>query len=142
MKGSIMKYLLVILGLIGTTMAPACADDQTDIRTVLQKYLDGTSQGKPELIREAFKDTMEIQWLDEKGDFRRRKGPDYIKLFKAGVKIPRVGKIINIDMTNGNAAGAKIEIRWNGKLYTDYVLLMKINGDWKITNKIATWVTE
>jgi hypothetical protein len=43
-----------------------------------------------------------------------------------------------MDVTN-NIAQVKVEIDWNKKRYTDYMLLIKVEGMWRISNKVATW---
>lgn len=108
------------------------------IETVVQKYLDGTQFGKPELVDEAFLPSLEVQWLDEDGSLRRRPGPEYIERINPGVEAPRYGRIVSIDVTD-TAAMVKVEIEWNDRIYTDYMLLLKVEGNWQISNKIATW---
>ena len=117
------------------------ADPLDDIRMVLQKYLDGTSQGKPELVSEAFLPSLEVQYLGEGDRLMRRKGPDYISRIEVGKLVPREGRIVSIDATDKSAM-AKIEIVWNERLYTDYLLLLKVEGQWRVANKIATWVAQ
>ena len=114
-------------------------EDFTDIYSVVQLYLDGTSSGKPSLVDEAFLSSLEIQWINNKGEFSRRKAKDYINNITKGKIVPRYGHIVSMDVTN-NIAQVKVEIDWNKKRYTDYMLLIKIEGIWRISNKVATWV--
>lgn len=122
-------------------IAPAVShanDDRVAIQLVVQKYFDGTSQGKPELVSDAFLPSLEVQWLGDKGELKRRPGPEYIANIEPGKLVPRLGRIVSIDLTD-NAAAVKAEISWNDRLYTDYMLLLKVDGQWKVSNKIATW---
>lgn len=134
-------FIIITVAIFGLSqMAFAQQDDKFDeISIVVQKYLDGTSQGKPKLVKEAFLPSLEIQWLGNNGELLRRKGPDYISRIEEGKVVPRYGRIISIDSTDRSAM-AKVEIEWNNRLYTDYMLILKVEGDWRITNKIATWV--
>lgn len=117
----------------------AHADERFDeISTVIQKYLDGTAQGAPSLVEEAFLPSLEVQWLGEGDVLLRRPGPEYISRIEAGKAVPRIGRIVSIDATEKSAM-AKVEISWNNRLYTDYMLLLKVEGEWRIANKIATW---
>ena len=68
----------------------------------------------------------------------RRPGPEYIERIEEGAEVPRYGRIVSIDATDRSAM-VKVEIEWNNRLYTDYMLLLKVEGKWRITNKIATW---
>ena len=111
----------------------------TDIQEVVQKYLEGTAYGRPALVSEAFLPSLEVQYLDEEDRLMRRGGPDYISRIEPGKKVPRVGRIVNIDATEKSAM-VKVEIEWNDRLYTDFMLLLKVEGSWRIANKIATWV--
>ncbi len=108
------------------------------IAETVQNYLDGTEQAKPELIESAFAPSLEVQWLGEHGELRRRGGDEYIEMFRDLRYRDRKGHIVMIDATD-TAATVKAEIEWMGRRYTDYMLLLKIEGDWKITNKIAVW---
>ena len=134
-----MKRLFLTLVLSVMMGASAQAGERfDDIRIVNQKYLDGTSQGKPELIEEAFLPSLEIQWLSDEDELLRRTAPDYISRFTPGNIVDRRGRIVSIDATDKSAM-AKVEIEWNNRLYTDYMLLLKVEGEWRIANKIATW---
>lgn len=132
-----------ILGLVITmfisayVQAKPSLDDYQQVASTIQKYFDGTQYGNQDLVKEAFNDTLYIQWIDAEGNFRSRDADSYIKNIKEGKHTPRYGHIVSIDITN-NAAGAKVEINWGERRISDYLLLLKIDGKWKITNKIAT----
>lgn len=113
------------------------SDDIVQIKQVIQGYFDGTSQGKPELIKKAFLPTLELQYVNDQGEFKRWLGNNYIDGFQPGKSNGRVGKIISIDLT-GDAAMAKATVTMNNKVFTDYFLLLKLQTGWKITNKIFT----
>ncbi|PHZ83870.1 nuclear transport factor 2 family protein [Paremcibacter congregatus] len=137
-----MKVFRIIIIIVFGLSLVSCGQKNTeldDISVVVQKYLDGTSQGKPQLVEEAFLPSLEIQWLGSSGELLRRKGPDYISRIEEGKVVPRYGRIIKIDSTDRSAM-VKVEIEWNDRLYTDYMLILKVEGKWRIANKIATWV--
>ncbi len=134
-----MKLPRLTVGLLLCSLpALAIATPHDDIHAVVQKYLDGTAQGKPELVTEAFLPSLEIQWLGEGDTLRRRPGPEYIERIEVGKAVPREGRVVSIDATDKSAM-VKVEIEWNDRRYTDYMLLLKVEGDWRIANKIATW---
>lgn len=135
----VLKIGLVVFAMSMQSLAHAKAElsDYAEVASAIQKYFDGTQYGKQSLVREAFTDTLFIQWIDKDGAFKSRDAASYIERIKEGKHTPRYGHIVSIDITN-NAAGAKVEIDWGERRITDYVLLLKINGKWKITNKIAT----
>ena len=70
---------------------------------------------------------------------RIRIGEKYITNVKEGEKSNRIGRIISIDYEK-DAAIAKAEILIpNWRLFTDYFLLLKYEGSWKIVHKSYTW---
>ena len=63
----------------------------------------------------------------------------YIDGVKRGEKTKRIGRIISIDVEH-NAAMAKAEIVIPGyRIFTDYFLLLRYEGSWKIVHKSYTW---
>jgi len=122
-----------------TSFSSESPDDFKDISSVVQLYLDGTSLGKPALVNKAFLPTLEVQWINNKGVFSRRKANDYINNIEKGISVPRYGHIVSMDITN-NIAQVKVEIDWNKRRYTDYMLLIRLEGMWRISNKVATWI--
>ena len=68
-----------------------------------------------------------------------RSGAKYIDGIKVGEKNTREGRIISIDV-EGNAAMAKAEIAIPGwRIFTDYFLLLKYEGAWRIVQKSYSW---
>lgn len=115
------------------------ADDFSDVRETIQKYLDGTSQGKLALLSEAFLPSAEIQWIRPDGTFGRRTSGEYIALFTEGRQVERLGRIVKMEIA-GTAASATVEIFMgsNDRVYTDYMLLLKVGDEWRISNKVAS----
>ncbi|MEM1174202.1 MAG: nuclear transport factor 2 family protein [Pseudomonadota bacterium] len=129
--------LVVTAGLLAVDGRAADCEVER-IRETVTAYLDGTSKGKPEQVRDAFLPSLEVQYLGERDVLLRRTAEDYIRRIEPGVSVPREGRIVSID-TTGKAAAVKAEILWNGRRYTDYMLLLKVEGKWRISNKIAVW---
>lgn len=136
MYNIIHNAVLALILMLISTMSFA-SDDITAITKVVEKYFDGTSQGKPELVRQAFADSLELQSVSKNGSLRRWLGADYIANIKQGKTNSRIGKIIAIDITD-NAAIVKATVTTNKSLFTDYLLLLKLQSGWQITNKIYT----
>lgn len=110
------------------------------IEQVLLDYIDGTALGAPLRIQRAFHPDLNLYSI-ENDSLRVTSGQAYISFFKPGVKASRVGRITSIDFVN-DAATATIEVAMpgRGRLYTDYLLLLKINKTWKIIHKSYTFV--
>ena len=112
---------------------------QTEIEQInktLLNYIEGTANGEPERLREAFHKDFNL-YLIEEDNLRMIDGNGYIERVEIGKKYNRIGRIVSIDYEN-NAASAKIEVYFpdRNKVATDYLLLLKMNGVWKILHKI------
>tara|TARA_R110002096_G_scaffold75466_6_gene178286 strand:+ start:480 stop:1256 length:777 start_codon:yes stop_codon:yes gene_type:complete len=136
----ILAIIIMITGFVPNLSASA-GGDLGEIQAVVQKYFDGTSQGKPDLVREAFLPSLELQFVGGEGELRRRRGADYIDGIKVGEANDRVSRLVSVDFTD-NAAIAKAEITSGDRLFTDYLLLLKLKEGWRISNKAFTRGTD
>ncbi|MFH6968382.1 nuclear transport factor 2 family protein [Flavobacterium sp. FlaQc-28] len=113
-------------------------DDLEQITEVLLNYIEGTANGQPERLRKAFNPNFNLYTV-EKDTLWVRSGEKYISNIKAGEKSNRKGSIISIDIEK-DAAIAKAEIIVpNWRVFTDYFLILKYEGTWKIVHKSYTW---
>ncbi len=110
------------------------------ISETLMDYIEGTANGEPERLRKAFHPDFNLYTITEENKLRIRSGEEYISQIKNGEKSNRIGRIISIDYEK-DAAIAKAEIIIpNWRIFTDYFLLLKYEGSWKIVQKSYTWV--
>lgn len=115
---------------------------QTEIEQIsktLMDYIEGTANGEPDRLREAFDKDFNLYFV-KNDSLEVWSGEGYINRIKEGKKNNRIGKIISIDHEN-NAATAKVEIDMPGRkrIYTDFFLLLKMNDKWKIIHKTFTF---
>ena len=139
----IQKHFLAFLLLLVTLNACAQTDttqsDLAQITATLMDYIEGTANGEPERLRRAFHPDFNLYTVTQEDSLRIRSGEEYIQGIKVGEKSDRIGRIIAIDYEN-NAAMAKAEIIIPGwRIFTDYFLLLKYEGSWKIVQKSYTW---
>lgn len=110
--------------------------DEEAIRRTIQQYVDGGISGRGADMKPAFHDQATIfgyigpdlfagpiqglfDWNDENGP-------------AAGLQ----ARIANIDL-EGTVATARIELdNWTGHRFTDFFTLLKVDGEWKIMNKV------
>lgn len=131
------KTILIIMVLIGIQNLTAQSEEAL-IRETLQKYIDGSTGGKPHLLKEAFHPELNLYYV-KNNEVAVWSGIAYIKDTKEGEPTGEIGKILSVDYTN-DAAIAKVEIA-NPKSdtpYTDYFMLLKTNGTWTIVHKMFT----
>ena len=132
-----MRSLLLLAAL--TIAAPAFAQekDETGARAAVNHYLAGHATGSPDEFRAAFHPKAMLYW-NRDGAFAERTSADYIA-GAPGKPAPdeaqRRRAIESLDVT-GNAAMAKVVLDYPSVKFTDYLSLVKADGEWRIVNKI------
>jgi len=122
-----------------TFAQPESKSEIEQISKTIMHYIEGTANGEPERLKKVFHPDFNLYTITEKDSLRIRSGKKYISSIKKGTKSNRLGRIISIDYEN-NAAMAKAEIVIpNWRVFTDYFLLLKYEGEWKIIQKSYTW---
>ena len=111
-----------------------------NITKTLMDYIEGTANGEPDRVKRAFHKDLNLYTIAN-DSVRVWNGQNYIGGIKEGNKSNRIGRIVSIDIEN-DAASAKIEILMpdRKRKYTDYLLLLKYQGQWKIIHKSYTYV--
>ena len=115
---------------------PADTSDNDMIKQTVQHYIDGAISGKGDDMKPAFHADATIfgyigddlfagpiqglfDWNDQNGA-------------ATGLEV----KIANIDIV-GTIAAVRLELdNWTGHQFTDLFTLLKVDGDWKIMNKV------
>lgn len=136
---------LLVLGLMLLLASHANAQPEgtkseiEQIAETLMDYIEGTANGEPDRLRKAFHPDFNLYTVTTEDSLRIRSGEEYISNVKEGEKANRIGRIISIDFEK-DAAIAKAEIVIpNWRIFTDYFLLLKFEGSWKIVHKSYTW---
>lgn len=112
--------------------------DSEQVTETLLHYIEGTANGQPERLQKAFHPSFNLYTVAT-DSLWIRSGEQYIANVQVGEKTNRIGKIISIDIAK-DAAIAKAEILIpNVRLFTDYFLLLKYGGAWKIVHKSYSW---
>ncbi len=111
-------------------------NDQDAIAKVVQHYIDGARSGKGDDMKPAFHEDATVFGYV---------GPDLFagpiqNLFAwnddNGPATELVDRIASIDIT-GTVATVRLELEnWTGIRFTDLFTLLKVDGDWKIMNKV------
>ena len=130
---------LTVLISVGWSVHQARQDDEAGVRAALEHYLQGHATGQGDHFRQAFHPEAKLFWVQD-GQLAQRTSEEYIAGARgepAPDEVDRVRRIEHIDIT-GNAASAKIVLDYPRVVFTDYMSLLKINGEWKIVNKIFT----
>jgi hypothetical protein len=141
MKSFVFFFLLatMLLGLDSLGQVNIAKSEIQQITETLTDYIEGTANGEPERLRRAFHPDFNLYTVTLTDSLMIRSGEKYISGIKTGEKSNRIGRIISIDYDK-DAAIAKAEIVVpNWRIFTDYFLLLKYQGSWKIVQKSYTW---
>jgi hypothetical protein len=131
---------LVLAGAAGLTAASRIDPDERAIRRhIEQYYFDGVRRADTAAAHRAFHPVVTMYSVRD-GEFVQRSIPDWLAAIAerapdppAPDTVPR--RIVSVDVT-GTAAVAKLELAYPEARVTDYMSLLKVNGQWIIVGKI------
>jgi hypothetical protein len=142
-----MKRALLIsmsLSLVATTTLVWARASQADneyqaVRETVEHYLYGLKHNDVEKLKLAFYPEAKLFFIRKDNQLGQLTQEQWYKGFAASAGQEEKGdlRITAVDITD-NAASVKVEEFYDTAKYTDYLSLLKINGEWKIVNKIYT----
>jgi hypothetical protein len=106
------------------------------IERTIGKYVEGARTGDPGLMRDAFlaEATVRGSYGGEPIDWTLQ---EFCELIARGGPAPDLGAKIAAVEVSGTAAMARLEaVNWRGTRYTDFFVLLKRGGDWRIASKV------
>jgi hypothetical protein len=124
----------LMLGLAGDGTQPS---EEQGVRAVVQQYFRGHSTASAEEMRKAFLPTAHIEGIRD-GKFVSWTVDEYCANFRgkpAADEASRTRTIDSVDVT-GTAAMARATLVHGRTTFTDYFVLLKVDGEWKIANKV------
>lgn len=139
-----MKLSLPVLTLpllVLSLNAPAA--DFQEPSDAVDAYITGVSTGSGAHIEEAFADNAEIQYYNGEGEYQYYSRDEFAALVDDGDIWDAEIEITNL-LRTGKAANATVEFTWGDRSqhgYVDYLNLIHADGSWRITNKVAQYVT-
>jgi hypothetical protein len=117
--------------------AHSTSAEEPAVRKALGYYLEGHATGKGSAYAQVFHPDAKL-FFNRDGKFSQVTSADYIAR-ATGAPAPdeaqRKRRIDFIDVT-GDAAVARITLEYPGVTMTDYMSLIKVDGEWRIVNKI------
>jgi hypothetical protein len=137
-----MKRLAVVFSIIAiavlATRLPVLSQnaEEAAARIPLENYLKGHATGQGDYFRKAFHTDAKLFAIRD-GKYWQLTSEEYIARASgkpADDEAQRKRSIESIDIS-GNAAIAKIVLDYPNVRFTDYMSLLKIDGEWKIINK-------
>ncbi|MCC5905200.1 MAG: nuclear transport factor 2 family protein [Balneolaceae bacterium] len=110
--------------------------EKEEVREAIQYYLQAHATGNGEYLREAFHPVANLYFVRD-SELAQYTLEEYIALFDGTPgedEDQRIRSIDNIEIS-GNAAIVTITLDYPNGIYTDYMSMLKIDGQWKIVNK-------
>jgi hypothetical protein len=114
------------------TQAPDAA-----VRAVIIQYFKGHATGDGAEMRKAFLPTAHIEGIRQ-GVFTSWTVDQYVGGFQGKPAADEASRKRTIDMVSvsGNAAMASATLVHGATTFTDYFVLLRVNDEWKIANKV------
>ena len=132
-----LPLLTILVSLLAPAQAPA--SDDTGVRAAIGHYFQGHATGDAAAMRKAFLPTAHIEGVRD-GTFTSWTVDEYCSRFSgkpAPDEASRRRTIDSIDVS-GTSAMAKATLIHGPTTFTDYFVLLKVDGEWKIANKVYT----
>ncbi len=135
-----MKVVSLLLSIVFLSMLPSSSQaqnaEEAAARVPLENYIKAQATGQGDYIRKAFHPDARIMFFRD-GKFQSLTVEEFAGRFNgkpAADEASRKRRIESIEIT-GNAGIAKIVLEYPQVKFTDYMSLLKIDGEWKIVNK-------
>ena len=123
--------------LLFASPAVAQGSEEAGVRAAIDQYFKGHATGNGEEMRKAFLPTAHIEG-NRQGKFTSWTVDEYVKNFSgkpAADEATRMRTINSVDVS-GTAAMAKATLVHGQTTFVDYFVLLKVDGEWKIANKV------
>jgi Putative lumazine-binding len=115
-------------------------NDQADIERTVQVYFDGLYEGDADKLASVFHETSALTY-EQGGQLVVLTRENWLKSVRerASAKsknLARNDKILSIDQSGPNTAFVKVNCQIPPRYFTDYLNLLKIDGNWRVVQKI------
>jgi hypothetical protein len=130
-------FVLLAITVSPTSSLLAGAEDSEElaaIERVVKLYFEGSRTGNQELLKRAFHPAAELKFCKD-GAYEEWSATQYISWQRPREAPIFEAKILSLDFT-GSCASAKVEIDRGRVRFVDFLSLLKIEGEWRIVNKV------
>src|SRR5690348_9628432 len=123
-----------------TTRTTPMVDDRAAIEAAVQTYLDGLYEGDADKLAEVFHETSSLTW-EEDGTLVLLTRDQWLKAVRGRPSakargLERHDKILQIDQATPTMAFVKLNCAIPPRYFTDFLSLLKIQGQWQIAQKV------
>jgi hypothetical protein len=119
--------------------AQAPADDRVLVRAVVDNYLHGLKFNDVDSLKKAFWPEAKLFFVKSDGSLGQLTQADWYAGFAqaAGKESKADLRIASLEVTN-DVAAVKVVETYPSARYTDYISLVRFDGQWRIVNKVYT----
>ena len=137
MSYRLLTALALVLAISAIVPVTAQQREEAGVRAAIDQYLRGHATGSPDEMRKAFLPTAHIEGIRE-GKFVSWTVDEYVSRFNGKPAADEASRKRRIDSVavSGTAAIAAATLVHGSTTFVDYFVLLKVNGDWKIANKV------
>jgi hypothetical protein len=129
--------IIVAIFLFLPALTHGQSPDDKAVRAIIDQYFRGHATGDPAEMRRAFLPTAHIEG-NRDGKFVSWTAEEYSSRFAGKPAPDEASRKRTIDRveTSGTAAMASATLVHGPTTFTDYFVLLKVNGEWRIANKV------
>jgi hypothetical protein len=137
-KIAVIVVVIMLAGLASIAASRQNAEENA-VRQTVQHYLYGLKHNDVGSLKKAFYPEAKLLWIKKDNQLGQLTQEQWHKGFEANAGKEEAGdlRIAAVDIT-GDAASVKVVEVYDDSIYTDYLSLLKLGGEWKIVNKIYT----
>ncbi|UJH66415.1 nuclear transport factor 2 family protein [Allomuricauda sp. SCSIO 65647] len=130
-----MKRTVFLLFFLASLIVNAQKSDYEMIAETVGYYLDGGTNNDFETLKKAFHENATMKYITDEGYKEVNALEFFSRMDASKPKQDRKTRIANITIA-GHAANARLEIKYPTFTFIDFMNLLKVDGEWKIVNKI------
>ena len=136
MSSRTVSILTLVLVLAGMT-ASAQQSEEAGVRAAINQYFKGHATGSGDEMRKAFLPSAHIEGI-RNGTFTSWTAEEYSARFSGKPAADEAARKRTVDTVNvsGDAAMVRATLIHGPTTFTDYFVLLKSGGEWKIANKV------
>jgi hypothetical protein len=122
--------------LFQASIAQAQSSEEAAVRVPIENYFKGHATGDGEYFRKAFHPEAKLFFIRD-GKFATLTLEEFIKRASGNPPADEAQRKRHIESINitGNAAIVVVKLNYPTVNFTDYMSLLKVDGEWKIVNK-------
>lgn len=127
----------VLVAGVVAVVANSAQSEATAARVPLDNYIQGHATGNGDFMRKAFHTEAKVMAFRD-GKMMNMTSEEFASRFTgkpAPDEAQRKRRIESVEIT-GNAGVGKIVLEYPTVTFTDYMSLLKVDGEWKIVNKV------